>query len=588
MNHQAAAVRIQQWYLRRIERMQSSLMIRLLVDDREEEGLHDTLIFLQATLSQAHRLHQSLLALLRARYLTFCQTCAREDISVDTYQNLIEAIVACGRYPVAELQTDHELKCMLETWDREVQSPGYLQAKHEQQLRSNEVKQSVKNGNSDAYLKTMVDKGAFDVGFALQHFAKLRKSSSMDKRKDTPAKQLLRKLSSRRFSISFRNTPTNSTDIQISHHASTLDEDQSAAMDSPVKAAFASPFKRRGSVAFSFASSTLEDELEHVQQHQLPFTEFGETASAAVTTEEVLRQFKMDSQFFYGLVHNSRKDGNGIEVASALAQFLKQTDNIKSVALRTEVFYQLVFDLASRPIRNESDENGEFVLVKHAVEGSDHVLALLCVLLSVCRVPSDFGPYLIAFIVQRLGRDNDPVTEKVLSLIQFDGPELSSSLINRSVGHENEGMLLAKFVQYSTLMPEKPKMQVRKRVLETMRETPSKPAAATAAAVNRQLFVAMLAAEEEQLELEEKEDLPVIAPIRMNDEERELRENFTVCQMMFDFNGEGGEQYMAVSKGDILWLSGLNSSKEWAKVYRREDQRVGWVPLSFVGYPGYE
>lgn len=583
MNPQAAAVRIQQWYLRRIERMQSRLMIRLLANDTEEDGLHDTLIFLQATLPLAHRLHQPLLALLRARYLAFCQTCAREDISVDTYQDLIEAIVACGRQPVAELQTDHELKCMLETWDREVQSPGYLQAKHEQQLRSNEVKQSVKNGNSDAYLKTMVDKGAFDVGFALQHFAKLRKPSSMDRRKDTPAKQLLRKLSSRRFSISFRNAPA-TTDIQISHHA--LDEDQPAATtatDSPVKAAFASPFKRRGSVAFSFAA--LEDELEHVQQHQLPFTEFGETT----TSEEAARQFKMDSQFFYGLVHNSRKGGNGIEVASALAQFLKQTDTIKSVALRTEVFYQLVFDLASRPIRNESDENGEFVLVKHAVEGSDHVLSLLCVLLSLCRVPSDFAPYLVAFIVQRLGRDNDPVTERVLSLLQFDGPESSS--IAAAHDHD-EGALLAKFAQYSTLMPEKPKMQVRKRVLETMRETPSKPAApATAASANnRQLFVAMLAAAEEaeQLELEEKEDLPVIAPIRMNDEERELRENFTVCQMMFDFNGEGGEQYMAVSKGDILWLSGLNSSKEWAKVYRREDQRVGWVPLSFVGYPGYE
>jgi hypothetical protein len=44
---------------------------------------------------------------------------------------------------------------------------------------------------------------------------------------------------------------------------------------------------------------------------------------------------------------------------------------------------------------------------------------------------------------------------------------------------------------------------------------------------------------------------------------------------------------LSVRKGEMLWFESLNGTKEWAKVYRKEDQRTGWVPLTFVGYPGY-
>jgi hypothetical protein len=124
-----------------------------------------------------------------------------------------------------------------------------------------------------------------------------------------------------------------------------------------------------------------------------PFTESG---------GEDAKVFKLQSRSFFALIAACRKEK---DVAVKLARFLRDTDSLRSSELRSEVFYQLMQNLSSLPIRNTNDGGGEYTLVPHALFGSDHVVAVLGFLLSIFDVPTELGPYVVAFVVQNLGKE---------------------------------------------------------------------------------------------------------------------------------------------------------------------------------------
>ena len=161
MERNQTAKVIQQWYWECIIRRGNVTLYQFLTSNSSTK-LDCFRDFLSRTKSYAHKFDHLLLLLARKSYLDARQADAREHISKSSYELLVEALTLTGGQSTWANQVDFELKQMLESWEHELQSPGFLDARREQLAKATQMQHSVRLGRDSVFIQAMIDKGVFD------------------------------------------------------------------------------------------------------------------------------------------------------------------------------------------------------------------------------------------------------------------------------------------------------------------------------------------------------------------------------------------------------------------------------------------